>query len=261
MKKTIILLAVVVALMSCSKDEQAAKESLPDRDVARVTAASGLNMRAEPAMNAPVLFVIPERTLVPVLDYAGDPFTVEDKSGRWAKVNFNNASGWVFSGFLESTTAAMQTETAQEDDTPASGSRPNWQFSAAGLGPIRLGQPLPDAVIAALGQPDTHTPAGDAPDSGAYFWKHTGGGEIGLLIKLHDGVSPENVYAVYSEFAQFRTDKGIGIGSTMQQVRQAYPDGEAGYDEYYDSDVYNTGNMQFRFYRDTVDMIYVSSRQ
>jgi hypothetical protein len=48
----------------------------------------------------------------------------------------------------------------------------------------------------------------------------------GIQVGLNDGVSDTNVYWILCGNPQFRTDRGIAVGSTSVAVKKAYPSGQ-----------------------------------
>jgi hypothetical protein len=67
---------------------------------ARVTAPSGLRMRAKPTTQSAVVGVVPMDQYVNVCPGAFGTLVVEGIQGDWKKVTFNGLTGYAFSGFL-----------------------------------------------------------------------------------------------------------------------------------------------------------------
>lgn len=197
--------------------------------MARITARSGLNMRSKPALKAPVLAVIPHGGRVPVLGETGEPFPVEGKQGRWTKVVFNGKQGWVFGGYLR-IVSRPQLGRADQSSSPGqdkqAGKRDNNAprddyliVPGKGVGPIRLGKPVPRYAMDIFGRPDKFE-LSDRQDEGVCLWQGK------LLVKLNDGTSKEHVFQVFVYSPLFHAEKGIKIGSSLRDLRMAYPEGK-----------------------------------
>lgn len=65
-----------------------------------VMAEGGLKMREAPDANARVLALVPNRTLVEMVEQTGAETEIAGKKGRWIKIRFLDATGWAFGGFL-----------------------------------------------------------------------------------------------------------------------------------------------------------------
>lgn len=68
-----------------------------------VNAVKGLNLRMEPKPNGKVLTIIPNGEKVLVVEEKNEKFTINNVSGSWVKIKWNNLNGWVFNGFLSTT--------------------------------------------------------------------------------------------------------------------------------------------------------------
>lgn len=67
-----------------------------------ITAKSGLNLRAKPSINSKSLELIPFKSEVPVCISSGQKIIlIEGKRGQWKRVEYNEKSGWLFSGFFK----------------------------------------------------------------------------------------------------------------------------------------------------------------
>ncbi len=66
-----------------------------------VTSKNGLVLRERPTANAKSLLVIPYRTSLKILETGQEYITVNKITGRWKKVEYNSAQGWVFGGYLD----------------------------------------------------------------------------------------------------------------------------------------------------------------
>lgn len=104
------------------------------------------------------------------------------------------------------------------------------------VGVITLGKPLPSDASALYGQPTSRVEpvAGpDGRDTGSVVFGSTTGFEIkkGMLVKLNDGRSDNNVYAIYVRGVRAFTPQGATLGINMAKARAIYPQGVVGNDE------------------------------
>lgn len=83
-----------------------------DKLTAKVNAASGLTLRANPSSNSKQVALLDDKTEVIVLDKNGPTETIEGKKGNWYKIKSGNDEGYVFSGFL--TMKGQESEGTQE---------------------------------------------------------------------------------------------------------------------------------------------------
>ena len=70
-------------------------------ELCRVTARSGLVMRDAPNQSAAKLATIPFHELVGRCKMADGHETIEEKTDYWYQVCFNDITGYVFGGYLE----------------------------------------------------------------------------------------------------------------------------------------------------------------
>ena len=103
--------------------------------------------------------------------------------------------------------SASESAEGSDDDDPST-----WVVSEAGMGPLKLGMPFADAVVAVPGFEEA---CGDAfhrefGDSSQSVWLADSGGSLGVVESaVVDGPL---------------TSDGIGVGSTTADVLAAYPD-------------------------------------
>lgn len=92
MKIKIIILAILFA-----------GSSLFSQDVNStlyVNASKGLNLRTTPVLSGKVISIIPNGEKVVIVEVKNEKLTINNTTGKWVKVKWNNKNGWVFSGFL-----------------------------------------------------------------------------------------------------------------------------------------------------------------
>jgi hypothetical protein len=93
---TVPLCLLLVASLACGPREAGQTLSRP----MWVSAESGLRMRASPSTDAPVITTIPLGSEVNIIAETANSIEIGGITGRWAKVSYQNAEGWVFNGFL-----------------------------------------------------------------------------------------------------------------------------------------------------------------
>lgn len=93
-----------------------------------------------------------------------------------------------------------------------------------GFAGVEIGKPISPTVLAALGKPSelTYGRRGKA-DEGVGNWGRDKYGEPSLQIKFGTKTDNKAVFAIHSRVVGWRTEKGIGIGSSLSQVKSAYP--------------------------------------
>lgn len=60
-----------------------------------------LNVRSAPSLNSKVLFKLPDSTLVDILLFDSEVFTIGGKQGNWCKILFAGEQGWVWGNYLQ----------------------------------------------------------------------------------------------------------------------------------------------------------------
>lgn len=78
-----------------------------------VAVKDGLNLRDKPATTGKLLVTIPYRTEVSVLKYEGADVTVQGRKGRWAQIEYQNKTGYAFSGFLSAVASSKDSITGE----------------------------------------------------------------------------------------------------------------------------------------------------
>jgi hypothetical protein len=143
------------------------------------------------------------------------------------------------------------TPTPTSTPTPTTDpSDPNtWIVTDDGIGPLVLGMPFADAIAAVPGALEACTydaySAYRSPDQFLWFTGDAG----------NDGTALDLVYWKGTDGP--RTESGIGVGSTLAEVRAAYPDAHTV--EYMD-EFLRTGNFTFTMIDGAVAGINVSTK-
>lgn len=76
-----------------------------------VHASAGLHLREKPNRESASIRIMPDGASVRLLDYAREELWIAGRSGRWARVRFDEHEGYAFSGYLA--------ETAERSLSPA----------------------------------------------------------------------------------------------------------------------------------------------
>lgn len=88
-----------------------------------VTVKSGVKMRERPDINSEIIFKIPYKEKVEIIEENKDIITIENISSRWTKVKYKNNIGWIFGEFLE--------------DVSSTGTI---NITSSGIGPLKMGE-------------------------------------------------------------------------------------------------------------------------
>lgn len=122
------------------------------------------------------------------------------------------------------------------------------------VGPFVLGLPVPADVYERMGLPEAHTPPVPGPDgmdTGAYDWP-----SHGVRVKVNDGRSTEGIFSVYLTSPKYATREGIGVGSTLVEVKAALPHGRREESFHGDFD-WQVSGMALSFVGDRVAVVAV----
>ena len=91
------------------------------------------------------------------------------------------------------------------------------------IGLIEIGKPISKKVMNLMGKPTNFTPPTTGKkgiDTGSYYW------EDKLIIKINDGKNDLNVYQAFIISKKYYTTRGIRRGSTLAELKKAYPKGK-----------------------------------
>lgn len=91
------------------------------------------------------------------------------------------------------------------------------------VGLIEMGKPISKKAMNLMGKPTNFTPPTTGKkgiDTGSYYW------EDKLIIKINDGKNDLNVYQAFIISPKYYTTRGIRRGSTLAELKKAYPKGK-----------------------------------
>jgi uncharacterized protein YgiM (DUF1202 family) len=74
---------------------------------ALINAKSGLTLRKKPSIKADAITNIPNKEEVAILEFLEKYSTIEGKDGNWCKVRFKDKEGYIFSPYLNFSTATV----------------------------------------------------------------------------------------------------------------------------------------------------------
>ena len=60
-----------------------------------------LNMRSKPSLKGKIIFRIPNKSSVAVIEYDTEEKYIDGAKGRWCKVNYAGSKGWVWGNYLK----------------------------------------------------------------------------------------------------------------------------------------------------------------
>lgn len=234
----VVLLAILLSFVSTALS--ALEGTIERAYLVEVTAVSGLRIRSAPDFNASVFAVIQFGARLLAFEEQGEPFTIENRTGRWTKVLYGAWRGWVFGGMLK----PVQSSVAANDRILESflivpGKK-------AGL--LIFGKELPADVHAAYGPPSSI-------DSRMCYW--TGSG-WGIRANFEQVCGKTIIKSAIIGDTRFRTADGIGVGSLFADVVAKFPGGKrsSGMDvEFF----YEAGKASFGINRGRVSLIHLVS--
>lgn len=64
------------------------------------TKTESLNMRSEPNLSSSILMKIPNKSRVSVLYYDDIEYFLDGANGKWCRIQYNDAEGWVWGNYL-----------------------------------------------------------------------------------------------------------------------------------------------------------------
>jgi hypothetical protein len=97
----IIMLSIILTLfISCKKEIEKPNDTTNSGTLRFVTANDGINLREAPDQDGKVVTLIPIGSEVKIIEERWDTLTLDEKTGKWTKVEWKEFSGWAFGGFL-----------------------------------------------------------------------------------------------------------------------------------------------------------------
>ncbi len=105
MKTKTLLIATTLAALGLTA---ACKPKVTDSGLRYVAVKDGLNMREEPSPTGKKMLTIPYRQEVQKLEEKPESFTIDKTEGKWTKVSWQGKTGWVFGGFLSSSSPVVE---------------------------------------------------------------------------------------------------------------------------------------------------------
>ncbi len=122
LKYAISVVFVLLLGSACKERAKTKYDEFPGRpqapaetpgDKFSVAVKEGLNLRDKPATAGKLIVTIPYRTEVSVTKYEGDEVTIQGRKGRWALIEYQNKSGYAFSGFLSAVSSSKEALTGE----------------------------------------------------------------------------------------------------------------------------------------------------
>ncbi|MBX3166588.1 MAG: hypothetical protein KF760_04215 [Candidatus Eremiobacteraeota bacterium] len=100
--------------------------------------------------------------------------------------------------------------------------------AGSSAGPVFLGQPLGKATLKYLGKVSQQEAAGAEVGSGTMLFGSGDSRDLrkGFLLRLNDGVKPENVYAIQVKGIRASTREGIYLDGPANMILKKYPDAQ-----------------------------------
>ncbi|MCB1176717.1 MAG: SH3 domain-containing protein, partial [Leptospiraceae bacterium] len=90
-----------------------------------VTTRSGLNLREGPGIDKKKIVTLPYQSNGPISEIEPKLFNIQGKNGFWAKVRNENKVGWIFSGFILTSTNGDWEEYLEKEKSENSGGAEN----------------------------------------------------------------------------------------------------------------------------------------
>lgn len=135
--------------------------------------------------------------------------------------------------------------------------------AGSSVGPVFLGQPLGKATLKYLGKASQQEPAGSEAGSGTMIF---GSGDTrdlrkGFLLRLHDGVKPENVYAIQVKGIRAATKEGIYLDGPANSILKKYPDAQQDINPFSRNPEFCVPGLTIRTKAGKVDEFLVESKE
>lgn len=101
-KVFIVFIILIFNLIQCKKEVPVQAEGKPEESAVKYIAVAegGLNIREVPELNGKVVHLVPNYSLIELLEEVGSTLNINDKEGKWAKVRHDGKSGYAFSGYI-----------------------------------------------------------------------------------------------------------------------------------------------------------------
>jgi len=96
MIRNIFLLTLLFAFFKMEAQRSLCEPSL----LYQINTASGMKMRASPALTGAVVVYIPAKSEILVCEELSTPANIENIDGHWRRVKFKDKYGYMFDGFL-----------------------------------------------------------------------------------------------------------------------------------------------------------------
>lgn len=135
--------------------------------------------------------------------------------------------------------------------------------AGSSVGPIFLGQPLGKATLKYMGKASQQEAPGEEPGSGTLVF---GSGDTrdlrkGFLVRLNDGVKPDNVFTVQVKGIRASTKEGIYLDGPANMILKRYPEAQKDINPFSRNPEFCMPGLTIRTKAGKVDEFLVESRQ